>query len=73
MTARDCSECGKPIEVEQAYCPACGRKAGSVQKAAAGLETLITLGDVIHDSDPNATTRRREDGKGGDSRKGRNG
>ena len=50
MAKRRCPECGESVTVEHSFCPSCGCKAGSIQKAAAGLEALVTLGDVVHES-----------------------
>lgn len=52
MATAKCHECDKDIEVTNAFCPNCGSQANNIQKAAAGLETLVTLGDAVHKHGP---------------------
>lgn len=49
MAKIDCPECGESVRTTDASCPYCGAPADRIRKAAAGLEALVTLGDVVHD------------------------
>lgn len=52
MATIKCPECDETINVTHSFCPNCGAKASNIQKAAAGLETLVTLGDAVHKHGP---------------------
>jgi len=52
MATMECPQCGKSIDVTHSFCPNCGAQANNIQKAAAGLETLVKLGDAIHRHGP---------------------
>jgi len=42
-----CSHCGEKVSTTEPLCPHCGAPADKIHKAAAGLEALVTLGDVV--------------------------
>ena len=48
MAKTRCSNCGEMYHVSLPRCPYCGESGTTIDKAAAGLDTLVTLGDVIH-------------------------
>ena len=48
MAKTECPECGESINATASSCPHCGAPADNIRRAAAGLETLVTLGDVVH-------------------------
>lgn len=48
MATTKCPECGKNVSVSHSFCSHCGASADNIRKAAAGLETLVALGGVVH-------------------------
>ena len=49
MASLKCNECGHKISATVRKCPHCGALSDNIRTAAAGLETLLTLGDIIQD------------------------
>ena len=44
-----CSKCGRKVSTTDSKCPHCGVSSDNLRTAAAGLETLVTLGHIIQD------------------------
>ena len=44
-----CSECGRKVSATVKKCPHCGASSDKIRTAAAGLETLLTLGNIVQD------------------------
>lgn len=49
MAKIKCPECGHDVSTMASSCPNCGAPADSIRKAAAGLEGLVALGEVLHE------------------------
>lgn len=55
MATTKCAQCGRAVSAVYSFCPHCGASADNIRKAAAGLETLVSLGGVVHEQ--HRTTR----------------
>ena len=60
MASLKCNECGHKISATVRKCPHCGALSDNIRTAAAGLETLLTLGDIIQDEGDNTGTAKED-------------
>ena len=59
MATTKCPECGKTVGISHSFCPHCGASADNIRKAAAGLETLVALGEVVHEGGRMSISKRK--------------
>ena len=52
-----CRECGHKVSTTDGKCPHCGTSSDNLRSAAAGLETLVTLGQIIQAEDASVNTK----------------